>query len=207
MIVYAPAPADSRWGTSEDSFLAEFFRDKNDGYFVDIGAHDGRSYSNTRPLWERGWSGLLVEPDPETFKKLDSNYPDKSRLTLLNVAVCLKNEPIEFTRHTDPERSGWHSLNPAWIATWEPGTAVKVTVNGVRFDSLPIARPIDFLSIDTEGYDLTILQSIPETIRPTLIMCEVDKHLAREMIEKEMERREYHFIWGTYLNSAYSATK
>ena len=74
----------------------------------------------------------------------------------------------------------------------------------MRFASLPLPSHIDFLSIDTEGYDYEIVRSIPESIRPSLIMCEVDKRLVRERLDAEMERRGYEFLWGTYLNSAYA---
>lgn len=201
-MIYAQAPSHAP--ATEDALLSQFFGLDFKGYFVDIGAHDGRSYSNTRPLWERGWSGMLIEPDPTTFKLLQSNYPDKSRLEFKNVAICLKNGPIQFTKHRDPDRTGWHSIAPDWIATFAPGKSYKITVTGVRFDSLVFPQPIDFLSVDTEGYDATILESMPETIRPRLIMAEVDKNGVREKIEREMARRNYRFIWGSYLNSAYA---
>lgn len=201
--VYLPAPLGVP--TTEDDFLAQFFRDTPTGFFLDVGAHDGRSYSNTRPLWERGWSGILVEPSPATFAKLLANYPNKERLTFLNVALTPTGGPVTFTEHTDPDRTGWHSLCPEWIATWEPGTRREITVESKRFEDLPLPPAIDFLSIDTEGYDITLLRAMPSWLRPRLIMCEVDKHLARERIEQEMGRRAYKFCWGTYLNSAYAA--
>lgn len=201
MQIYAPAPSIAP--QSEDALLSAFFGTQTDGYFVDIGAHDGRSYSNTRPLWERGWSGLLIEPSPRTYAQLLANYPDKSRLTFLNAAICSQDGPVDFYEHTDPERTGWHSLDPRWIATWQPGTAVKTTVKGMRFSSLHLPPKIDFLSVDTEGMDAVIIESMPSSVRPRLIMCEVDKHLVREKLEQVMEHKGYRFVWGTYLNSAY----
>ena len=65
---------------------------------------------------------------------------------------------------------------------------------------------IDYLSVDTEGLDATILESMPDQMRPRLIICEVDKNGVRERIEKEMDRRGYRFLWGTYLNSAYASS-
>ncbi len=201
MQIYAPATADAP--QTEDDFLRSFFGESV-GYFVDVGAHDGRSYSNTRPLWERGWSGLLIEPDPSTFKQLQANYPNKERLEFLNAAVCEKDGAVFFYQHADPQRTGWHSLDQDWIKTWAPGKSRRITVKGVRFESLKLPPIIDFLSVDTEGYDATLLEKMPETIRPRLIMCEVDKNEVRKRIEKEMERRKYQFLWGTFLNSAYA---
>lgn len=203
MQIYAPAPKGSP--PNENVFIEQFFGTTYRGYFVDIGAHDGCTCSNTYPLWKRGWSGLFVEPDPITFNQLVATYRGKDRASLLNAAVCLSDGPVEFMVHSDPERSGWHSLSSEWVSTWEPDKVRKITVDGIRFSSLKLTASIDFLSIDTEGYDVTIVKSIPESIRPRLIMCEVDKHLARENLEKEMARRRYKFVWGTYLNSAYAA--
>ncbi len=203
--IYATAP--SHVPTTEDGFISQFFGRGYNGYFVDIGAHDGRSYSNSRPLWEEGWSGMLIEPDPDTFKKLLENYPSKERLEFINAAICETNGPIDFYQHSDTDRTGWHSIEPSWITTWEPGKARKITVEGRRFDSLKFAKAIDLLSIDTEGYDAAILEMMPEAIRPKLVICEVDKNGIRERVEKEMDRRRYKFVWGTYLNSAYTSAQ
>jgi len=203
-MIYVKAPKGTP--TDENTFISQFFGKDFVGYFVDVGAHDGRSYSNTRPLWERGWRGLLIEPDPSTFKQLTDYYPCKDRLEFLNAAVCDKDGPVDFYKHADPERTGWHSMDQDWIRTWEPGKSRKITVKGVRFASLKLPPVIDFLSVDTEGYDATLLQGMPESIRPRLIMCEVDKNGVRHRIEGEMARRRYEFVWGTYLNSAYAAS-
>lgn len=197
------AKADSTAPKTEDELILKLFGEKRDGYFVDIGAHDGRSYSNSRPLWERGWSGILVEPDPDTFKILCANYPNQDRLTLINAAICAVDGNAQFAKHRDPQRTGWHSMCKEWIATWGDGAARVISVKAMRFESLPLPPAIDFLSVDTEGYDYEIIRLIPESIRPRLIICEVDKHLVREHVESEMARRGYEFVWGTYLNSAY----
>ncbi len=203
MQIYIPAPFSTP--ATEQGFINEFFQDVTDGYFVEIGAFDGVAYSNTRPLWELGWSGLMVEPDPKTFKRLLDNFSDKSRLEFLNAAVTDKNGPVTFYQHKDPYRVGWHSTDPTWVATWGARDVRRITVKGVRFADLPIKQEIDLLSIDAEGSDFAILKSMPEEIRPALIILEVDKAGIRQLVEPEMERRGYRFMWGTYLNSAYAA--
>src|SRR5260221_7249446 len=58
----------------QDQFLYEnFFRTKREGVFVDIGAHDGIFYSNTKFFEELGWQGLCIEPIPEVFEQLKKN--------------------------------------------------------------------------------------------------------------------------------------
>jgi len=51
----------------EDFLLWHFFNYRRDGYFLDIGAHDGIALSNTKSFEERGWRGICAEPVPPVF--------------------------------------------------------------------------------------------------------------------------------------------
>ena len=80
-----------------DSVLVDLFSEKKDGFFVEAGALDGEYLSNTLRLeQEQNWTGLLVEPDPDSFKELVAKnrkswlsetcfsinpYPDRSILS------------------------------------------------------------------------------------------------------------------------------
>lgn len=205
MILYAPAPTG--FPKDEESFIAGFFNQTPCGTFVDIGAHVGIYGSNTRALWKKGWSGVLIEPDPQSFLALEKLYPDRQRLKLLNVAVTREDGTAQFAQHSDPNYTGWHSLDPKWIETWPKGTANYILVKTRSMTSLlkdgTIPRDLDFLSVDTEGYDHLIIESMPQDFRPRLIVVEVDKRLVREKMDAEMEARNYRFCWGNYLNSIY----
>lgn len=61
----------------EGARILEYFGDTK-GVFLDIGAYDGVTYSNTRPLFESGWGGVLVEPNPFAFVDLARNYASAS---------------------------------------------------------------------------------------------------------------------------------
>lgn len=204
MIIYAPAPPN--FPADENAFLALFFASRP-GTFIEIGAHTGLHYSNTRPLWERGWSGVLIEPDPASFAALRSLYDGDPRIRLLNLAVSTSDGTARFAQHTDPTRTGWHSLSPSWIATWEPGAARFINVPTRSLPSLlasgDLPRQCDLLSVDTEGLDADIIESMPDDFRPRCIICEMDKHKVRERIDGCLERRHYRFVWGNYLNSIY----
>lgn len=67
------------------------------GVCVDIGAYDGLNYSHTYPLFEQGWSGLLLEPDLQRFSLLSSVYRrfpqaflSRSFVTPVNVSDLLR---------------------------------------------------------------------------------------------------------------------
>lgn len=46
------------------------------GFFIEFGGWDGIHLSNTRNLFEKGWSGCFIEADTEKFKELQNNYKD-----------------------------------------------------------------------------------------------------------------------------------
>ena len=50
--------------------LLEIFENKKNGFFVDIGAHDGISINNTKLLEDLGWDGICIEPHPKVFQRL-----------------------------------------------------------------------------------------------------------------------------------------
>ena len=62
----------------QDKFVYEnFFINKNKGYFVDIGAHDGVTFSNSKFFEELEWDGVCIEPNPKVFSILDvRSMPD-----------------------------------------------------------------------------------------------------------------------------------
>jgi len=55
--------------------------------FIDVGAYDGVTYSNTRALVDLGWSGLMIEPGLTAFQQLLRNYADIERVTLIHAAL------------------------------------------------------------------------------------------------------------------------
>lgn len=73
----------------EDGIIEEIFRriGISNGFFVEFGAFDGISLSNTRHLWEKGWNGVMIEQSPSAFAKLKQNYAEHSNVKTLNAFV------------------------------------------------------------------------------------------------------------------------
>lgn len=52
----------------QDKIVDEYFHGKRNGVFVDVGAYDGVTFSNTLMLGrEGGWTGVCIEPLPDNF--------------------------------------------------------------------------------------------------------------------------------------------
>ena len=53
----------------EEKIILDYFKDFQ-GRFLDVGAYDGKTFSNTYALAERGWEGVLVEASPQCFVQM-----------------------------------------------------------------------------------------------------------------------------------------
>lgn len=62
--------------SGEDRFLETLL--PRDGFFVDIGAYDGVRFSNTKMVYDWGWSGLAIEGNLKYFESLMENMPSPS---------------------------------------------------------------------------------------------------------------------------------
>jgi FkbM family methyltransferase len=150
----------------QDKFVYEnYFQGKTDGYFVDIGAHDGTTFSNSRFYEELGWTGVCVEPNPKVFETLQADRKCKCVMKavadrtgwaqffqILEGADMLSGLADEFNQR------GIETIN-ANLQDFENGFDY-IDVELDLFDNIVDSTTIDFLSLDTEGNELKILQTI-----------------------------------------------
>ena len=151
-----------------------FATHKRTGTIIDVGAQFGTSF---RDYLNEGWRVVAFEPDPSKFEKL-AKYDGKPGYTLHRVAVGDKpQESIPF--FTSPESTGISSLL-AFRESHELATHVRVVMlkDILKQDNV---TKIDYLKIDTEGYDLAVLRGHDWTILPELIMCEFDEIKTRHL--------------------------
>jgi len=133
----------------------EAFNQKKNGYFLDIGAHDGITFSNTYKLESKyGWSGICIEANPNTFKELKSNR------TVLCLNTCLDKSAgeVDFVLRG---AMGKILNEPINNKNWPPNSfkVVKLkttTLNSILYD-YNVPKIIDYLSIDVEGSEERIL--------------------------------------------------
>jgi hypothetical protein len=62
----------------EDMILNRIFEGKCQGFYVDIGAHHPRRFSNTYFFYKHGWTGINVEPNPDVVR-IFTPFPPENR--------------------------------------------------------------------------------------------------------------------------------
>jgi FkbM family methyltransferase len=130
------------------------------GTFLDLGANDGKTLSNTYRLAEKGWKGTLVEASPTVFKRLKANLGSNPNMQLLNYAAGDKDG--EAVLHDSGELMGMgdtglvSTINESELEKWTPETMKfnKFIVPVRTFDTIlkeSKIKEFDFISIDIEG--------------------------------------------------------
>ena len=165
--------------SGEQKIILDYFGD-HVGTFLDIGAADGETFSNTRALALNGWSGTLVEPCARSFAKLVELYWDNDNVELVNALVA----PLGHTKPTADfyySRTGNTSTCNTRCNDFEkfqrdyPSEYKKVSVARIepREASLMWGE-CDFISIDAELWSSGILHSMCQfSFSPKLICAEV----------------------------------
>jgi FkbM family methyltransferase len=133
--------------------VAEFFGDAI-GYFVEVGANDPRERSQTWHLEQNGWTGILIEPQPDLVDKLR----EMRKAKVFEVACSLPSNagqmlPLHFAGALSSLDRG--RMAPG--ATPEGVIQVPIRTLDSVLDQAGSPAQLDFVSIDVEGHELEVL--------------------------------------------------
>jgi FkbM family methyltransferase len=198
-------------GNLEDVIINRLFP-QDRGFFVDVGAADPIYGSNTWALYERGWSGIAIEPSPNICAKIKAKRP---RDICLNVAVGDADGEISFfqfgggSAHSTCDRARADALRHE---LGQDMTEIKVPVRtlGSIFNEYARDRDIDLVSIDAEGAEAAILRGAQlERFRPKLILIEAMDAFRQVDVSQEasriLEQRDYVLGYEDGLNKFFLA--
>lgn len=195
----------------EENFLSKFFSDKKEGFLVDIGAADGVRYSNSRALIEMGWSGLLVEPNINSFEKLKSLYEGDRKVILENLGCSDESvESADFYIDKNDEFEQLSTFSNTQVDKCKKIFNCEFEKNKVRviktsdlFKNHSITK-IDFLSVDTEAFDTKVINGIDLNECDIKLIC--IEHNSDE-ITKKLNDFGYSVCYQTIGNIFFSKNK
>lgn len=156
----------------QDRIVDEYLNGKRNGVFVDIGAYDGVTISNTLMMErERDWTGICIEPLPDVFVQLQKNR----RCICLQACIGNREEgEVEFLAVQSD--AYWTRMLSGVLSEYDPRHLARVDQELDQFGGskgvirVPMRHlhgvlhehgigHVDYLSIDTEGSELLILRS------------------------------------------------
>jgi FkbM family methyltransferase len=149
--------------------VAAFFGDAK-GYFVEVGANEPRVRSQTWHLEQAGWTGLLIEPQPDLARELRA-----MRMAKVFGVACSGPEHDGGTLplHVAGPLSSLDRSGMAPGATPERIIQVPIRTLDSVLTEADAPGQFDFLSIDVEGHEIEVLRGFDiARWQPKLILLE-----------------------------------
>lgn len=201
--------AESYSQEGEDMILKRVFEEpgiglKQNGFYIDVGAHHPKRYSNTYLFYKNGWRGINIDAMPSSMEQFREQRPRDINIEMAisrhsgERTFYIFNEPLLNSFDGELSRSRVSDI----YQIIEERTIPTRTLKEVLAEALPQGAKIDFLSIDVEGLDMEVLQSNDwEAIRPDYILTECVDLTLTEVINSELykflESQNYELLCKT----------
>jgi len=200
----------------EDLIIDELLGHKPDGFYLDVGANDPNRYSNTKRFYLKGWRGINLEPDHDNFQKFVRQRP---RDINLNMGAAESSSELEFYKFMPDGLSTFckEEVNRYLSQGYKIQQTFQIhvkTLAEILAEHLPNTQ-IDFMSVDTEGFDMQVLKGNDwSRFSPTLICIESVIHTIDGKNNQKNDQHDeylrslgYKKVADTSLNSIYKLQK
>jgi FkbM family methyltransferase len=190
----------------EDMLLARFFFGRNNGFYIDVGAHHPQRLSNTYYFYLQGWRGINIDAMPGSMTSFKTIRPKDINL---EIAISDTRQKLIYYAFNEPALNGFSKdLADKYSEAGEFKIAFEKeiethTLAEILDEYLPEKQKIDFMSIDVEGLDYQVLNSNNwEKYRPVLVLVEdLNKtsldHANQSKITSFMEKQNYQLYCKT----------
>lgn len=192
----------------QDKFVNDsYFRSMNNGFFVEIGAYNGIDGSNCY-FFEKflNWSGIAIEPSPTQFLALQKNRKCKC----VNKAVAKKSEKIEFIDVV----KGYTQMNGINNSSYQKTLKIinkdlrtvldKKIIEAATFSEIvEYNYLIDYLSIDVEGGEMDILESIDFDLYKIKVLSIENNYPSEINYEKYLSDKGFCYIDSVGVDEIY----
>jgi methyltransferase, FkbM family len=168
------------YATNFEDMIAKFYcnqhRNRNGGFYVDVGALDPFRFSNTYALYLAGWKGINIEPRRDCIQKFERYR--KSDINL-NIGISSETREMDYYSFQEPAYNTTQKERADYVIQ----QGYSQLIHSYKIKTLPLrdvfasngvpATGIDFLAIDVEGHELSVLQSNDwQLYRPFFIAME-----------------------------------
>lgn len=169
--------------------------------FLDVGAWDPITFSNTRALFERGWSGVVIEPSPTPLLALVKAYGGQDRVQVVNTAVGLESIPMGMWVTDDSVSTSNEGVHETWKE--KGGYFGRMTV-------VPLTWPqinnwfggFNFVNIDAEGLSVDLFRAMLDSGQiPECCCVEHDGRLVE--LGELATKRGYRMLYSNGTNAVF----
>lgn len=167
---------------NEEAIIKAYF-EKNEPihkHFLDIGANDGATLSNTAYLADEGWSGVCFEPSLPAYEKLCLRYANNEKVVCVPFGIATETKEIEFWESGTLLKQNDCSLVSTLYEKEKSRFSKSVEYKKITAQfytwidfvkEYEVPQKYAFVNIDAEGADLDILKQLPLGFFETQMFC------------------------------------
>ncbi len=164
--------------SGEDILLKKIFRNKQKGFYLDIGAFHPIIVSNTHYFYSiKGWNGINIDASRGSMEQFH-----KLRTRDINLETAISYEEKEMIFYFISKSNTMNSFSKEFLIDNNIFDKVtkEIKIKTQRLDKvldehLPTSTEIDFMSVDVEGHDFSVLSSNNwDKYRPHIIIVETN---------------------------------
>lgn len=194
----------------EDMILRRIFETKKHGFYVDVGAHHPKRFSNTYLFYRRGWSGINIDAMPGSMRLFRKWRP---RDINLETGIALKSDSLDYFVFNEPALNGFSAElsqeREKADNIYHLEKVIKIDVSPLHsvFEQHLGGKTIDFMSVDVEGFDLEVLKSNDwSKYRPKYVLAEILKSSLHDLYQDPVAlfmNDQGYFVYAKQVNTVF----
>ena len=183
---------------NEDTVALNYFKDKKNGFYVDVGCYHPIHRNNTYLLHKKNWNGINIDTSHFSIELFDYLRPNDLNY---NCAISNRNKFIKL--FYQKELSQLNTTKKDQAETVFQGNIKEKEIQAFTLDQI-LSRDkyknskIDFLDIDVEGADLKVLEGLSfDKFKPELVCVEIHaREIKKSDIYTFLIDKNYELLWS-----------
>jgi hypothetical protein len=155
-----------------DLIVDYIFKNKNNGFYLDVGSQHPISNNNTYLLFKRGWSGINIDLDKKNIDLFNTARPND-----INLNLAISSDVAEKKLYFYHDKSPINTLNKV-VSDFQTASVkeikrIKTTTLDIALQNLKFNNKIDYMNLDVEGHEMDIFKAFNLSLyKPSVISVE-----------------------------------
>ena len=155
-----------------DLIIDYIFKNKNNGFYLDVGFQHPISNNNTYLLFKRGWSGINIDLDKKNIDLFNTARPNDINLNLA-ISSNVAEKKLYFYHDKSPINTLDKVVSDFQTATVKEIKRIKTTTLDIALQNLKFNNKIDYMNLDVEGHEMDIFKAFDLSVyKPSIISVE-----------------------------------
>ena len=155
-----------------DLIIDYIFKNKNNGFYLDVGSQHPISNNNTYLLFKRGWSGINIDLDKKNIDLFNMARPNDINLNFA-ISSNIAEKKLYFYHDKSPINTLDKVVSDFQTATVNEIKRIKTTTLNIALQNLKLNNKIDYMNLDVEGHEMDIFKAFDLSVyKPSIISVE-----------------------------------